>query len=96
MDVIADCPQVTTLTTVYHQRLLTPAEQVPYHFVTPVEPTAVAPQPPAHLFHQIGLRCLHNEMKMITPQAKGVHRPARFFRMLLPGLLESAPYPANP
>ena len=77
MDVIAHCPQIPVPAPIHNQRLVPPAEQVPKHLVPPVKPRRIGAQKPFHPRHQVGLRRLHHQMKMIRHQAQCQHLPPR-------------------
>jgi hypothetical protein len=53
--------------------------------VPAVEAAGVGAQQPLHPDHQVGLRCLYHQMKVIAHQAIGVHLPASLFGSLAEG-----------
>jgi hypothetical protein len=62
--------EITIPAAVHNQCLVTTAEQVPEKFVPPIEARRISAQQPFHPRHQIGLRRLHHQMKMIGHEAE--------------------------
>jgi hypothetical protein len=47
-------------------------------FVSAIETDSVGAQQPLHAGHQVGLRCLDDQVKMVGHEAIGMHLPAGF------------------
>ncbi len=77
MDVITHRFQIPRAASVHDQRFVVSAEQVSHELVPPVEPAGVGAQKPFHPGHQVRLRRLHHQMKMIGHQTQRLHLPTR-------------------
>jgi hypothetical protein len=86
MHILADGAEVTRRLRVHQQRPVPSAEQVPNELVPAVEAAGVGAEKPGHPSHEVGLGCLHHQMKMIAHQAEGVDLPLRLGASLDQGL----------
>src|SRR6266542_279384 len=78
MHVVAHRSQIPVAAAVHDQRLVAAAEQMPEELVPAIEPAGVSDQKPFHARHQIGLRRLNHQMKMIWHQTIRLHLPTGF------------------
>ena len=86
MHVIAHGLEIPRSTAIHNQRLVTPAEQVPKHLVPPIESAGICPQEPFHATHQVGLRRLDDQVKMIAHQTPRVEKLSCFLAGFTEGL----------
>src|SRR5208283_2220424 len=89
MHVIASSSQIARRALVNDQRLVTSAEQMPEELMPAIEPSRVSAEEPFHARHQVWLRCLGHQVKVISHQAIGVDLPAGLFTCLAQRAKES-------
>ena len=82
MHIVAHGLEVSVATAIDDQRLVASAKQVTDEIVPSIEAHSVCPEKPFHPGHQIATRRLHDQMKVVRHQAKGMHLPARFLAHL--------------
>ena len=89
--IITERLQIPVATALHQQHLITSAEHVPEELVPVVEADRVGAQQPAHARHQVGLRRLDHQMKVIPHQAIGMDLKPRLLTGLGQGLQKILP-----
>src|SRR5450759_407260 len=88
MNVIANAFQIAVSTAIHDQGFVAPTENVPAELVPVIQTNGVSAQQPSHPRHQVGVRRLDHQMKMIAHEAIRVDLKAGFLAGLRQSLEE--------